>query len=117
MVSSIRSSQSTRASGYQNIVVSFKVAAIKVAVDILLLNTASIREVYIHSDSIAAIMALNSLSVRSKLVKEYMPSIAIALNFFRFRFFGRPDSVEIPEIAKPISHTYILYINTYNQIE
>lgn len=51
-----------------------EVAVIKIVVDLLLRSTASLRKMSIHSDSRAAIIALRSLTVRSKLVKEHLSS-------------------------------------------
>ena len=59
-----------------------EVAAIKVAKDLLLQSTVSFSEVSIHSDSRAAILALSSLTVRSKLVKKCLFSLEIASSSF-----------------------------------
>lgn len=78
---------STLVSGYQTTIAFFnRVAAIKVAIDILLRSADSFREVCIHTDSRSAIAAMSSLTGRSKLVKEGMISLAIASNFFHNRF-------------------------------
>lgn len=63
-------------------------AVIKVAVNILFQSGTSFRELCIHSDSQAAVLALSSLNVRLKLVKEYMSSLAKLLHI---RLLWAPD--------------------------
>ncbi|XP_054085715.1 uncharacterized protein LOC128921627 isoform X1 [Zeugodacus cucurbitae] len=67
-----------------------EVAAIKVAVDALLRMVTSFREVCIHSDSRAAILALESMTVRSVLVKECLRSLSIASSYFAIRLVWVP---------------------------
>lgn len=67
-----------------------EVTAIKVTVDVLLRSVSSLRELCVHSDNRAAILALSSVIVRIKLVKEYITSLAISLSFFCIRLIWVP---------------------------
>lgn len=58
-----------------------EIAAIKEAVGWLLLRALAVKEVYIYSDSQAAIRVLSSLTARSKLVGECLKSLSMAANY------------------------------------
>lgn len=62
-----------------------ELTAIKLVADALLECAASLKEVYIHSNNRAAIQALKSLTVSSKLVEKYMTSLAVASSYFHIK--------------------------------
>lgn len=63
-------------------------------------RAASFRDVSIHFDSSAALLALSSHTVCSKLVKECLISLSIALRYFIIRLVWLPGHGGIARICK-----------------
>lgn len=75
-----------------------EVAAIKVALDLLLLSAASFRKVPIQSDIRAAIQDLITLTVRSGLVRECLTSLSMATSHFVIRIASKVSKAD--ELAR-----------------